>query len=260
MRRHRRLVLILVGLPLYAAALMFLSTVAVTLLIDPKELGGLIVDFPAAPFEPLWWLYCGGPALLVVASQALFVVPIVRLRIETQPSGRSLLFSLIVGAMVAGALTLGLVCGLLELLDVWEEAINESEAYWGWTMTLPIFATGWLFWSAVLLVFTRRRPGRGLPERLVALLLAGTLIEALAMIPIDVMVRRRTNCYCATGTFHGLLIAAFATMWLTGPGIAILYMRHRRRQAVHRCDRCGYAKGPSPGPACPECHFAWLDE
>ena len=81
--------------------------------------------------------------------------------------------------------------------------------------------------------------------------------RVLAVIPIDIMVRRRTDCYCATGTFYSLVITILAAIWLGGPGVAILYLRRRRRLANVSCVRCGYPKGPSPSPLCPECGYEW---
>lgn len=251
--RSRRLILLLIGLPLYTAAIMFVSTVAVLGLFDPMNLW----NNPAGVFDPplladpSWWSWCGGPALILVATQAVFVLP--QVRVELRPSARrkSVVASLVVAAMVAAGLTVALACAVLELADVWD-------AHWGWPpVLLPVFVTSWVIWSGALLLFTRKRRHPGLLGRLVALLLAGTVVEVLAVIPIDVMVRRRTDCYCATGTFYSLLISVWAAMWLAGPGVLILFLRRRRRRAAVRCVRCGYEKGPSPGPECPECGHSW---
>ena len=79
------------------------------------------------------------------------------------------------------------------------------------------------------------------------------------VLPIDLMVRRRTDCYCGTGTFISMCFSAVALLWLTGPGIVIA-LTHRRRRTARQthCGRCGQAKGPSPGPVCPECGYAWV--
>ncbi len=263
--RGRRLLLLLIGLPLYTAALMFVSTVAVFGLIDPMDLwtNPAGVFDPPLLADPSWWSWCGGPALILVATQAVFVLP--QVRVDLRPSARrkSVVASLVVAAMVAAGLTVALACAVLELADVWDAhtegsgAWELSERVWGWPVTLPVFVTSWVIWSGALLLFTRKRRHPGLLGRLVALLLAGTVVEVLAVIPIDVMVRRRTDCYCMTGTFHSLLISVWAAMWLAGPGVLILYVRRRRRRAAVRCIRCGYEKGPSPGPECTECGHSW---
>ena len=256
MARQRRWMLIAVGLPLYTVALMLIVTVTAALLLDPARALELPLD-GFDPSEPLWWSWVGAPVLLIVASQAVFVIPLVRMPIQAQPSGRSVVASVVAASTVAAALGIGVLCGLLELFDFWSRFTHDADAYWAWPVTLPVFLVSWVFWSGLLLAFTRRKRDRSLPGRLAAWLLAGTVVEILATLPIDVMVRRRTDCYCATGTFHALLIATFASMWLAGPGVVILYMRRRRRLAAHRCDRCGYTKGPAPSPTCPECGYEW---
>ncbi|MCA9290965.1 MAG: hypothetical protein KDA25_07540, partial [Phycisphaerales bacterium] len=116
----------------------------------------------------------------------------------------------------------------------------------------------WLFWSGLLLVFCTERNPRALLSRLVARLFAGTLIEILAVLPIDIMVRRRTSCYCFTGSYAALCLAGAAALWLAGPGAFLLLWSKRRRtwDELH-CPACGYEKGPRPGPACPECGLSW---
>ncbi|MHC4507244.1 MAG: hypothetical protein ACYTFI_28560, partial [Planctomycetota bacterium] len=197
--------------------------------------------------------------LVLVATQALFVVPLFKVDLQPARRSRSVLVSMMMAAVVAAAVTVALACGFLELLNLWEGELNDllAEQSWGWPVTLPLFVTSWILWSAVFVVFTRKKRHAGLLGRLVTILLAGTVVEALAVIPIDIMVRRRTDCYCATGTFYSLFISILAAMWLSGPGVAILYLRRRRRMAKVSCVRCGYPKGPSPGPQCPECGYEW---
>ncbi len=259
---HRQRILVLaVGLPLYAVVLTVVTTFAIAALVDPSDAldtGWEMLSEPAVD-EPAWWAWCVVPVLLLVGTQALFVVPLFKVDLQPARRSRSVLVGLVMAAVVAAALTVGLACGFLELLNLWEGRIEHllAQRAWGWPITLPLFVTSWILWSAVFVVFTRKKRHAGLLGRLVTILLAGTVVEALAVIPIDIMVRRRTDCYCATGTFYALLIATLAAMWLSGPGVAILYLRRRRRMAAVSCVHCGYPKGPSPGPLCPECGYAW---
>jgi hypothetical protein len=89
-------------------------------------------------------------------------------------------------------------------------------------------------------------------------LLAGTVVETVVVLPVDIMMRRRTECYCSTGTFYSLCLSAWALLWLCGPGAFLaLTSRRRRAWAAEHCARCGYAKGPSPGERCSECGMEW---
>jgi hypothetical protein len=85
--------------------------------------------------------------------------------------------------------------------------------------------------------------------------LGGTIVHFAALIPLDVMVRRRSNCHCETATFWSLLgtlgIGAFAL----GPVVFLLPF-NRRRAALRRgiCFSCGYDLRSLPaGTRCPEC-------
>jgi hypothetical protein len=119
-------------------------------------------------------------------------------------------------------------------------------------------AISWLFWTVLLVRFVRRRQGQGVFGRIVGLLLGGTILEVVVVLPLDILVRRRTDCYCATGSFWTLCLSAWALLWLTGPGIVLALTSKRRRLwwDAH-CMQCGYEKGPSPGERCPECGFEW---
>jgi len=128
-----------------------------------------------------------------------------------------------------------------------------------WLVLLVVFTGSWVSWSFILLVFTREMWADRLLGRIVHVLLAGTIIEFIVILPIDMMVRRRTDCYCATGTFLSICFAGTALLWLAGPGawIAITSRRHRAVRERY-CERCGHANGPTPGEHCPECGCTWM--
>ena len=90
-------------------------------------------------------------------------------------------------------------------------------------------AISWLFWTVLLVRFVRRRQGQNVFGRIVGLLLGGTIAEVIVVLPLDIMVRRRTDCYCATGSFWTLCLSAWALLWLTGPGIVLALTSKRRR-------------------------------
>ena len=216
-------------------------------------------------------VWFGGPVLVLVSSQWIFLVPATLCRPARGAHSRSLMLSMTMIAIVVAALFVALVYSLgeavvillggsdlFDLIDpyasgpIWRRAL-------GWTLLpLVLWPASWLFWTPILWIFTRRTLGRGRWQRLVGLLLGGTVVELLVIIPIDIMVRRRTDCYSATGSFFALLFSAFALVWLAGPAIVLpITSRRRRLWAETHCTNCGYARCPSPGPHCPECGFAW---
>ena len=87
----------------------------------------------------------------------------------------------------------------------------------------------------------------------------GTLVEVGLTVPIDVMVRRRTSCYCAESTMWGLSICWAVGTLILGPVIwlALLGKRRKRWYGGH-CESCGYdMNGCMTAERCPECGSGW---
>lgn len=273
--------LVLVVLPIYCWLLMLIGLVGYALILCLHEAFSVDEIEWVKAINPLAWIEEGFftnwegilclplPALLVVGTQIIFLLPVFSKRLRVAGQGRSLKRTICAAGLVGGFLFTGLILSVPELFKVWEPVgewiTNESEILDGdITALLAVFwasiGVGWLLWLPILFIFARRAGPRRFHERLVVVLLAGTVLETLVIVPIDVMVRRRTDCYCATGTFFALCISIWAWLWLTGPGIVLAITAKRRRLlAETHCVNCGYAKGPSPGPGCPECGYAWLD-
>lgn len=261
-----------VGLIIYVMLMVPAGTVLLVFLLTPpwSEEGRAFRWLDGAGellSEPQWWasalIGCG----IIAVTQYLFLLPVVWLKPPEGTRPRSLTRSLILGALVAALLTGGLGLGVAELAgslligdfqhDPWaDELLGEV---WIGPAILVTLLGSWVFWSMVLLVFSRRLWPDTVLGRLVILLLGGTIVELLVVVPIDIMVRRRSDCYCAAGTFWSLCVAAVGLVWLTGPGIVFALTARRRRMARQtHCAGCGQPKGPSPGPVCPECGYAWL--
>jgi hypothetical protein len=210
--------------------------------------------------EPDWWTWCVVVTAVAVAMQAVFLIPVFAGRPPRGERGAPLAVSLGIGALIAAGLVTALAFSLVDALSLLAPErfdLNDKHAAL-WVFILLVFAGSWGLWTFCLLVFVRGVWADLVLGRMVGLLLSGTALELLVVVPIDVMVRRRTECYCGTGSFFALCIAAAATLWLAGPGIAIalLSRRHKAWRKTH-CGRCGYPMGPTPGQACPECGFPW---
>lgn len=263
----RRTVLLLIGFPVYVLLLSFLSTLLWMLVYDPvegwAEWGEEFVDAFSWFDQPVWWMIGVLPGLLIATTQCLFLVPVLDVRVRLRRDGRPLMRSLI-GAAFVGAL--GMTALILALTDVVgllrNNQAREYDSEWSlFAIVLAVLVCSWLIWTPLLAIFSRRRPHRTTPGRLVGLLLGGTIAEMVVIIPVDLLVRSRNSCYCATASFHATWLAVLAMLWLTGPGI-ILAVTSRRRRAwlAHHCANCGYAKGPSPGAKCSECGYAWVGQ
>ena len=271
MTPRRRPLLWLAGLVGYTLLLVPTGTLLLAFMIMPpwsdEGPSAWLEGFMEMITEKDWWAWAVPSCAVIVVTQFAFVAPVVRLRPPQGTRPRSLTVSLVIGGLVSTLLSMALGLALIELAaSFWVGDLSVNP--WGnndllgqlWTGTglLVMLIGSWVFWSMLLLVFSRNLWPDTVLGRLVVLLFGGTIVELLVVVPVDIMVRRRTDCYCATGTFFSLVFSAIALMWLTGPGIVIAVTAKRRRLARRtHCGKCGQAKGPSPGPACPECGYAW---
>ena len=138
------------------------------------------------------------------------------------------------GTLLGAALTVGLLASLLSLVYLMGLAprkLGEDAGVW---LLVLIPAASWALWLAVFGTMLRRQHWGSVYPRLYLTLLAGSWLELLITIPIDVQVRKRTSCYCGEGTFLGLTVGLTMVLWTFGPGVALLYLarRQQRRQAA----------------------------
>lgn len=264
---RRRWKLLLSGLPAYFLILLGTSFLAwAALLSDSWQ---AFFDAFEIMLEPRNWpALCIAPAVIAI-TQFVFLIPAIRFRRGRSSHGRSLIASIALLSLIAAAMTVGFACGLLELFGPWTRNVPSNatnmfspdlgDQNWFPATFWITLVVGWILWSLVLWRFVRRgsRPVDRL-GRLAGIMLGGTIIEALAIAPIDVMVRRRTDCYCNTGTFFALAFSTTAAIWLAGPGVFIAVTSKRRRGWFEtHCEECGYDKRGSSSPRCPECGFHW---
>ena len=95
-----------------------------------------------------------------------------------------------------------------------------------------------------------------------AVLFLGTIVEAAAVIPLDIMIRRKTSCYCAEWTFFSLTALWSVGLLVLGPAVCLLpFGRRRKRINQGRCPACGYDRhGLDDETRCPECGAGWRDD
>jgi len=227
--------------------------------------------------EPMYWIHSCILVPVMVGTQVLFLLPILPVRMSVGRS-RSLRASLVLGGLGAAMLTTGLALGvtsLVQLLGGWIDDMDlalysgldgpaflepKMYAYPGFLIPLAFLLVSWFLWSLVLLRFMRRGQPADRISRLTGLLLAGTLIEVILLIPLEAMVRRRADCYCATGSFQALIGGVAAALWLLGPMAFLVLLRRRPAWWTRHCQQCGYEKGPGATGHCPECGCAWGED
>jgi hypothetical protein len=154
-------------------------------------------------------------------------------------------------------LSAGMIYALLELLGVWEPMVDHSN--WGGWAIVAIPLAAWIVFTPLLVLFARGKRRETMLSRLTSGLFLGSVVESLAVIPLDVMIRRRTDCYCGESTFWTLLLCGTVGLFAFGPALfLVLLAKRRKRWWAGKCDWCGYdMSGSKNADRCPECGAGW---
>jgi hypothetical protein len=209
----------------------------------------VLSSFETVVFLTLW-------SVGVMALSGVLLLP-VRKPVYRMERGTSLYLSVGVASLGIGVLCVGAVFMIVELMGLWESML-QYEALGGWLIVLTI-VPGWVLFTPLLLMYARGHRRETFLGRVSAALCAGTVIEVLAAMPLDVMVRRRTDCYCAESTFLTFWWVGTVGLIAMGPAIVVpIVARRRRRWYGGRCEWCGYEMSGLRGALrCPECGLGW---
>ena len=234
---------------LYGVAL---ATVICLFMIDD------LISFSAS------WDAVVAASVVFIALQCAFLTGAPHWRWPRPTGRRPMWVSLAVGSLLAGFLTLGLAGTLGSLLRIQGPVERTLETlqrgqrmngFWAFGLCLVVPWGGWL---VVFLCLWAIQPAV-LFRRVYRLLIAGSLLELLITIPVDVQVRKRTSCYCNEGSFLGLIVGITMAAWAFGPGLVLLFLTRRlqRRRELPICMRCGYDLHGLESRRCPECGEAF---
>lgn len=200
-------------------------------------------------------------ALMVGASlaalQALFLFPVRKPGLKR--TGRSVWITLGLAAFAGVALLVAIIAALIEVSLT---LLNLPEVTdWQTTMWILVIVQGlgWAVATPLLVAFVKRERQETTLARLSSLLFTGTIIEVVAIVPLDVMVRRKNECYCAAGTFWALAICGGVGLFALGPAIYLpILAKRRKRWYGGHCEICSYDMSGTPNAdKCPECGTGW---
>lgn len=216
------------------------------------------LDLATLPEFTLWML---GGIVVLTAAQALFVMPVRRPGVSGE-RGKGLRWSLCVAGLAIAALVLAAVMSVAGVMDEYDIA-DESAIDWipgsPWTLMAVVVLAGWAVATPLLVAFVRAGRKETVLARVSRRLLIGTVIETALLIPLDVMVRRKTNCYCWAGTYWGLTLCGAIGVFALGPAVFLPVLARRRTTWYGgHCGVCGYdMAGDMKAARCPECGTGW---
>ncbi len=195
------------------------------------------------------WIFI---AAIIVGTQVIFILPLVRPPTAAM-HGKSLALSMLIAAFIASLCTFALVTFVFSLVMTMFFDFHEQDEMKQW-FVYSFLACSWIFWSVLLLIFVQRNSHDSRPlVRLTGLLFASSLVEFLLAIPLTIMVKRRSDCYCETGSFFALIASFIAALWLFGPFMVILLFWRKRPWHKDHCLVCGYPRKVTGVCVCNEC-------
>lgn len=193
----------------------------------------------------------------IAAVQWLVLLPVRRPEMGT--GGKSLKVTVL---MASGLIAAMLTAAGMAAWSVYELVTARNVPYEvSRTAVFAGPAVAWIGAGAWLWIWVRdaRRPLQNTLSVFTERVFRGTVIEIAAILPIDYMVRRKTDCYCGEGTFWALIVAGVVGTIAFGPMVWLpLIARRRKEWYGGHCSACGYDMTATPGAArCPECGTGW---
>jgi hypothetical protein len=170
--------------------------------------------------------------------------------------GTPVLLSVTIAACSAASLIGGSVLAACSVIDLFDDDFNANRFV---VAALGAILLGWPAGTILMLGYCRRLRTETALGLLASRVFIGTAVEAGAIIPLDIMVRRKSNCYCGEGTLWALTICWGAGTLLLGPAIWLVPLaRRRRRWHGGHCPVCDYdMRGHMTAERCPECGAGW---
>lgn len=169
--------------------------------------------------------------------------------------GVSVWFAIIAAALLAAMLIVMYLLVVLEVLEAYD-ALDGLGVYSWWGLAL-LLALHWAIMTPLVWLFVRRCNRESLCRRISKAIFIGSVIDVMAMIPLDVMLRGKGSCYSWSTSVFGLGGAVAIGFLALGPAIWLpLTARRRRRWFEEHCSVCCYDMR-SGGDRCPECGTRW---
>lgn len=169
------------------------------------------------------WDLCVYSLLLVgslLLGQWFFLRPRAGWVPELVREGRPMLGAVLAAAFVVALISCGFVLTLVGLF------VKEIDGKSAWPLELAM-AVVWALWAAVFLRYWRGGDRHDQLQRMTRRILAGSVLELLIAVPADAWAAKKNDCYCARGTYWGIVLGGAGLLWAFGPGVALLLVRER---------------------------------
>ncbi len=159
---------------------------------------------------------------LFVFTQWLFLCPKGGWKIKIEETGRSMKRSAAAAGFAAALLSAGLLYSLYDLIGTLS---GDGVVLW---LFMVIPAVLWCVWFAIFWVYWRQGDYYTWMGRMIRGLIGGSVLELFVAIPV--YATRQDDCYCARGSYAGVIFGGTVLVWAFGPGVLFLFAREKERR------------------------------
>ena len=153
-------------------------------------------------------------------TQWLFLSPRKLWKIKTLSTGRPMKKAAVGAAFAMMLLFTGLIFSVWDLFLGFPNDILEK-----FLILVPLIL--WILWSVIFCIYFRQTDYYTWAGRIIRGLIAGSILELFVSIPI--YITREDDCYCARGSYAGIVFGGTVLLWAFGPGVFLLFLREKHR-------------------------------
>ncbi len=164
---------------------------------------------------------------LLFLTQWWFLSPRHIWKIKTTETARPMKRAAVGAAFAATLLSVGAIFSIVDLIkeDFFSELENPSAFRHYLVLLIPV--TVWLIWSVIFVIYLRQGNHYTWAGKIIRALIAGSVLELFVAVPI--YATRQDECYCARGSYAGLIFGGTVLLWAFGPAIFLLFIREKLR-------------------------------
>ena len=161
-------------------------------------------------------------------SQWFFLRPRYMWKVRLQTSGRPMKRSAIAAALPTALLSVALLYSVLDLFNdaFFGDLPSTHLIFHILFLLVPLFL--WCFWSVVFCIYLRQSDHYTWVGRIIRGLIAGSVLELFVAIPV--YATRQEECYCARGSYAGLIFGTTVLLWAFGPAVFLFFIREKQRR------------------------------